>query len=110
MKILFLGDPLNFSVIPRIYPIISDTIILSLKNEMTGLEIIPGITFTIDDKLNISITTQPADFKTQNKYEISLKNGADLIYLGKMIILDSNTNIQNYEFNSQTSSRFDYKQ
>lgn len=109
MKVLFLTEALIFSVIPRSYPLITDTITLSLRNEMTDETITPAITFTVTDKLNITITAQPADFKTQNKYEVNIKNGTDIIYLGKMIILESGTDVQNYENSTQTNEKFGYK-
>lgn len=110
MKVLFLTEALNFSVIPREYPLIADNIILSLRNEMTDTVITPAITFTVTDKLNITITAQPSDFKSQNKYEVTIKNGANVIYLGKMITLESGTDVQNYENSTQTNERFGYKQ
>jgi len=109
MKVLFLTEALTFSLIPRVYPEVSDILVLSLRNEFTDEVITPAITFTITDKLNITITNQPADFKSKNKYDIDLKNGDDLIYLGKMIILEAGTDVQNYEYSSQTTKRFDYK-
>ena len=42
--------------------------------------------------------------------ELELKNVADVIYRGKMIILAQGTDVQNYEYNSQPNARFDYKQ
>lgn len=76
---------------------------------MTDAVFTPAITFTITDKLNITLTAQPADFKTQNKYEVTIKNGANLIYLGKMITLESGTDVQNYENSTQTNEKFGYK-
>lgn len=110
MKVLFLTEVLTFSLIPRAYPLLTDNLVLSLRNEQTNVSIVPAFTFTVTDKLNITITAQPADFKTQNKYEINLQNGGELIYLGTAIVLESGTNIQNYEYGTQTSKRFDYKE
>lgn len=67
------------------------------------------MSFTIDDKLNIEVTAQPTEFKTQNKYEITLLNGLEIIYKGKLIVLEAGTDIQNYDYGSQTTSRFQYK-
>lgn len=109
MKVLFLTQALTFSLIPRKYPIISDTITLNLRNETTGTVITPAITFSVNDKLNITITTQPTDFKTQNKYEVSILKGSEIIYKGKLIVLESGTDIQNYNYGSQTTSKFTFK-
>lgn len=110
MKVLFLTEALTFSLIPRDYPLLTDVLTLTLRNAQTGVIITPDITFTVTDKLNITLTAQPADFKTQNKYELTLKNGADLIYLGKAIVLEAGTDVQNYENSTQSNERFGYKQ
>lgn len=109
MKVLFLTEALEFSLIPRKYPIISDTLTLNLRNENTGEVITPAITFSVNDKLNITITTQPTDFKTQNKYEVTILKGSEIIYKGKLIVLESGTDIQNYNYGSQTTSKYSFK-
>ena len=109
MKVLYLDTTLSLSLIPRIYPEEGDTLILKLRNEISNLELTPEFTFSITDKLNLTITSQPDDFKTQNKYEIEILNGIVTIYLGKLLILEENTNVQNYEYGSQSNARFDYK-
>ena len=110
MKVLFLTEALTFSAIPLAYPLITDSLTLSLRNEQTDAAIAPAITFTVTDKLNITITDQPSDFKTQNKYEVIVKNGGDIIYLGRAIVLESGTDVQNYEYSTQSNERFGYKQ
>jgi hypothetical protein len=109
MKVLFLDNPLVFSLIPRKYPIISDVLTLNLRNESTNLTITPAVSFTVSDKLNITVLEQPQDFKTQNKYEITLLNDTEIIYKGKLIIVESNTDIQNYNYGSQTNSKYSFK-
>jgi hypothetical protein len=109
MKVLFLTEALEFSLIPRKYPIISDDLTLDLRNETTGTVISPAITFSVTEKLNITITEQPLDFKTQNKYEITISNDSEIIYKGKLIVLDSGTDVQNYNYGSQTTSKYSFK-
>ena len=109
MKVLFLLEALKFSLIPRKYPIISDILTLNLRNETTGVVINPAITFTVTDKLNITITAQPLDFKTQNKYEVTILKGSEIIYKGKLIVLESGTDVQNYNYGSQTTSKYSFK-
>lgn len=110
MKVLFLGDPLNFYLIPREYPVSGDTLTLSLRDEFKDTVITPAVTWALSGKwLLVTITAQPAGFKTQKRYEATLSNGADVIYYGKIIVLDSGTDVQNYEYKSQTNARFDYK-
>jgi hypothetical protein len=110
MKVLFLDSELILKVIPRIFPSLVDTLTLNLVNENSGVVITPDITFEITDKLEITIINEPTDFKTQNKYSIELKNGSEIIYLGKLITLENGTNVQNYEYGSQTNARFKFKE
>ena len=109
MKVLFLDTPLIFSLIPRNYPKIGDTLILNLRNENTNTILSPTISFIVDDKLNIEVLEQPTDFKTQNKYEVTLLNDSEIIYKGKLIILEAGTDIQNYDYGSQTTSKYQFK-
>jgi hypothetical protein len=109
MKILFFNDPLVFKCIPRIYPNVADVLVLTLRNEMNNLEITPDFTFTVGEFLEVTITTQPTDFKIQNKYEITLKNGTEIIYKGKTLILKSGTSVQNYEYKTQNDEYFRFK-
>jgi hypothetical protein len=106
MKVLFLNNTLNFSVIPRNYPSEIDNISLTLRNEMTDEVITPNITFEIGQKLEITITKQPDSFAENQKYEVTILNNETIIYLGKLIILKSGTDIQNYEYKQQTNSRY----
>lgn len=109
MKVLFLESPLEFSVIPRKYPNISDTLTLKLRNENTGDVITPEITFIVTQKLDITIIDQPLEFKTQNKYEVTISNDSEIIYKGKLIVLDEGTDVQNYNYGSQTTSKYSFK-
>jgi len=107
MKVLFLNEELIFKVVPRKYPSVNDEFILTFRNENTGVT--PSYTFEITDKLEITLPTQPTDFAIQNKYDIEIVNNDEIIYLGKLIVLESGTNIQNYEYGSQSTSRFKFK-
>jgi hypothetical protein len=109
MKVLFLETPLLFSLVPRHYPISTDVLTLVLRNENTNAVLIPLISFTIDKTLVIEVLEQPTDFKTQNKYEVTLLNGLEIIYKGKLIVLEAGTDIQNYNYGSQTTSKYQYK-
>ena len=110
MKVLFLDADLDIYLIPRVYPLITDTLTLNLRREQSDVNISPAVTFVIDERFKITITDQPSDFKTQNKYELELKNGTKTIYRGKIIILAEGTDVQNYEYNSQPNQRYDYRQ
>ncbi len=109
MKVLFLDQELIFKVVPRIYPSLNDEFLLTFRNENTGVTFTPSYTFEITDKLEITLPTQPTDFSIQNKYDIEIVLNNEIIYLGKVIVLESGTNIQNYEYGSQSTSRFKFK-
>jgi len=109
MKVLFLTEDLTFYMIPRVYPEPADTLTLSLRNEFTDETITPLVSFEkVSGQLAVKILQQPNVFTTQNKYEVTLKNGSMIIYLGKLLILESGTDVQNYEYNTQSNARFDY--
>lgn len=111
MKILFLGEPLLFTCIPRIYPVEQDELQLFLRNEFNGTILTPQISFIVAQKLSIELTQQPEDFEERNKYEIELKVGSEIIYKGNLMVLKAGTDIQNYEYGSQSNtSRFSFSQ
>ena len=110
MKVLFLGEPLIIDFIPRIYPETADVLTLSMRNESSNVELTPTITHTTTTRTEITLTSQPTDFKTRSKYEIEVKNGSKTIYRGKVLILESGTDIQNYEYQSQSDAKFGYKE
>lgn len=109
MKALELKTPLKIYLIPRIYPEISDVLVLNLRNEMTGEVLNPSFTFEIGQKLEITINEDVSYFKEFQKFDIELTNGGDIIYLGKLITLKEGVNTQEYEYRQQTNARFDYK-
>ena len=106
MKVLILNSVLRFALIPRKYTKNSQNFSLHLRNEMTGLEFTANCKYLIQEKIYVTILEQPTDFKFRNKYEIELKNGTETLYLGKLIILEQGTDIQNYNYgNSKFSFR-----
>lgn len=108
MKVLFIDTDLNFSLIPRKYPLITDILSVTLRNEDTNLTIISNFSFSVNDKLHITLENH-SDFKTQNKYEVKIKNANEIIYIGKLLFLEENTDVQNYNYGSQSESKFKYQ-
>lgn len=106
MKVFFLDEALKFSVIPRIFPLEIDNILLTLRNEMTDEVLTPEITFSVGQMLEITITNQPISFAENQKYEIEILKDERTIYLGKAIVLKKDTDIQNYENKQSTNARF----
>lgn len=107
MKVVFLNTPLKFSLIPRTYPLANDVLSLSLRKEIDNTILTPAFTFIVGQKLEITITNQPIDFKPLNKYEIEIKNGNEVIYLGRLQVLKEGTDTQNFEYGNQ-NGRFTY--
>ena len=108
MKVLFLNSPLKFSLVPRKYPLLTDTLTLTLRKEMTNEIYTPNFTFSVGQKLQVTITNQESYFKILDKFEIEIKNGEETIYLGRLQILKEGTNTQTFEYSSQ-NERFNYK-
>jgi hypothetical protein len=109
MKALKLIQPLEINLIPRFYPLQTDTLVLKLRHEITGNELQPTFTFEVGQKLKITITENLDYFKANQKFEIEVTNNKEIIYLGKLQTFTSETDIQNYEYKQQTNKRFDFK-
>lgn len=101
MKALFKDEPLIFDLVPRIYPQGADVLVLKLRNEFTNELIQPIFSYISGQTLKIILTEQPTDFEVGNKYEIELLNENEVIYRGKLMILKSGTNTQNFEYGTQ---------
>lgn len=108
MKALILNNSLELLLIPRFYPNNTVNLVLNMRNEMTDEVLTPEISVCITDLLNITILN--TEFKVQDKFQISLFSDGDLIYLGKLIVLKEGTDVQNYEYNTQTNEIFGYRQ
>ncbi len=110
MKVLILGAPLKFTCVPRKYPIVSDALALVLRHENTETILTPTITFTTAEMLTVTITDTIPQFKAQTKFEIELKIEEETIYKGKLIVLEEGTDIQNYQYDSQSTGRFQFNE
>lgn len=111
MKVIKLNQVEEFSCVPRIYPKPSDALRVTLTNELTNTSIDLSFTSIISGAyLTIIINTIPNDFTSGNKYAIEVYNitSQSIVYLGKLLIVDENTDIQNYAYKSQSNSRFEY--
>ncbi|WP_165579367.1 hypothetical protein [Flavobacterium sp. ABG] len=84
---------------------------VTLTNELTNTKIELSFTSIISGAyLTIILNTIPNDFTSGNKYAIEINNitSQSIIYLGKLMIVDENTDIQNYAYATQSNSRFEY--
>jgi len=106
MKVIKLNTPFELSAVLRIVPTIGDVLIFTAINEFSQVEITQTLTWTIkNDRLLFTLASN-VDFKAGNKYEISISNNTKIIYLGKMIVVNELTDIQNYTPSKQTTQRF----
>ena len=100
MKAIFLNTPFEFYFIPRNFPVETDTLSLSLRNEFDGTILTPTVFFEVGQRIKITIDSQ-SFFKAFEKYEVEIKNGNEIIYLGKMIVLNEGENTQNYNYGNR---------
>jgi hypothetical protein len=107
MKILFLDTALIFRVVPRIYPLFNDILVLELRNELTGVIFTPNFTFSIDEYLTITMESI-ADFEIQNKYNFKIRNNNEIISSGKILILREGTSVQDYNYQEQEDEYYTY--
>lgn len=110
MKVIELNTPVEVALIPRVMPLAGDLIDLILENENSNLVInLPTTWARAKNRLVISFDNDHADFKAGNHYKMTLKNGANVIYIGNLLIVKENTNIQNYTPSTQKTQRFKSK-
>ena len=112
MKIVKLNSIVEISAVVRTAPSLLDVLVLKLKNETTNLLIELPLTWYIHkNRLVFTIDTIPADFKAGNKYEIEIFNetSSKIIYLGNLLVVKEDTDIQNYTPSKQKTQRFKTK-
>lgn len=100
MKVVTQSVPV-IKMVPRLYPIITDTLILELE---TG-QILP-ITWLLNGNLIEITITDISLFKQRGNYSFTVTNNDVVIYKGKIIFLKNNTDVQNYSNNSQDNKRW----
>jgi len=112
MKVIKINQVEQFSCVPRQYPNLTDELGVKVKNEMTNVMIDLGFTYELSGSyLTIIINDVPADFESGNKYEVTVSNitnNSSLVYLGKLLIVDENSDVQNYVYKSQSNSRYEF--
>lgn len=113
MKVIKINTDNSFSCIPRVYPKIGDSLKLELINELTKEVLNISFTYSVlNTYLTIVINTVPKQLENGAKYAISITNMSQnnvVTYNGKLMVVDENTDIQNYEYTKQSESIFKYE-
>lgn len=100
MKVITNAVPV-IKLVPRIYPALSDTIVLQFDNDIS-------IDFEwVLQKNTIVITLLDTSlFKQQEYYPFTLLIGTEIIYKGSIVFLKDGTDVQNYTNQSQDTKRW----
>ena len=107
MKVLKLNTSFKISAVVRIAPGFSDVLKLTAVNEFNENSKEYTLSWSYSrNRLTFTLPDTNTDFKANNKYEITIKNGVNTIYLGKMIVVNQLTDIQNYTPSSQITQRY----
>jgi hypothetical protein len=106
MKVIKLNTSFEVVIVPRIVTTIEDELILTAINEVSQFEITQNLVFSISNGRLSFVIDQNANFKAGNKYEIIIKKGNEIVYLGKLIVVKEVTDIQNYTPSKQRTQRF----
>lgn len=109
MKVLKLNTPFEISAVVRTAPAQSDTLVLTVLNEFNQISFNYTLTWVVNnDRIEFTLPNTNPDLKAGNKYEIYINNTTteDIIYRGKMIVVNENTDIQNYTPSKQVTQRF----
>jgi hypothetical protein len=99
MKILYLDTQYIFKFIPRIEILQNDALIVDLKNEYTK-ELTEKVNngFTIDGNyVRIRLDETEINAKHRDKFELSITKNNEVVYLGKILVVNEGTDIQNYK-------------
>lgn len=112
MKVLELNKPMIIGAVLRVAPSVGDNLILKLQNEFSDLKLdITEGWYYEKGRHYFNIDTPPTDFKSGNKYQIIIENQSinKIIYMGNLLIVKENTDIQNYTPLDQRQQRFKSK-
>lgn len=106
MKIIKLNTPFEVSVVPRIMPTSMVDLEVFLRreyDEKTNTFFLPFTTH--NGRINIILPLN-ADFSESSKHEITIKNATEIIYRGKLLVVNKLTETQNYTPSKQMIQRF----
>lgn len=106
MKVLKLNTPFLIEAVVRDLPQSGDVLTFTAIEEFTQISTDYMIDWSIN-KGRLSFTLPVNSFdKAGVKFEISIINNGNIIYLGKMIVVNEDTDTQNFTPSKQTTQRF----
>lgn len=99
MKILYLDNPFTFKFIPRIEILENDILIVDLKNEYTKVstENVDNTFILNGNYIIITLNSLPLGAKHRDKFELSIIKDNEVVYLGKILVVNEGTDIENYK-------------
>lgn len=106
MKVITENVP-SFYFAPRLYPASTDTLSISFTNEYTREAISPDFIFLVSGNLVHLELLDISGFALYENYEFEVKRADEIIYKGKVITLDNDTDLQNYQPDNQSKSRWE---
>lgn len=109
MKIFFLDCEPFFYCVPRKYPKVTDSIKLVLRDEQNSDEYLLDTEFIAAEKLRIKAIDVPDTFKAQQTFDLTLLISDEVIYKGRLIILDKDTDVQNFTYGTQNNAKYDFR-
>lgn len=106
MKVITLDEPIIY-LVPRVYPELTDDLTIEVVNEETGESFSEDPIWTIEKQLIKIAVLETNLLVPLANYEFTLKNGSTIIYKGKMMLVDNNTDIQNFDPQTQEDKRWE---
>jgi hypothetical protein len=108
MKIVFINNADTISLVPRSTIANTNTLELYLTSESDNVK--GNYVFSVNSYTNGVLRINTVSFSSLLKlgqtYKIELLDGVKLVYLGRLIVVDQNTDIQNYSRSLQSNSLF----
>lgn len=93
-------------LVPREYPILTDTVTAAFINEETLSGEPINFTWSIDHNLLVLTIQNPEILTLTANYEFSVFLNGSLIFKDKVVLLGNNTDVQNYEPQNQNTARW----
>lgn len=110
MKVAELNSPIQLTAVPRVVPCMGEFINIFLTNTETNLSFELPVFWTYEKQRLFFSFEFIEDFKSGNTYFFSLKKEELTIYMGSLLIVKENTNLQNYDPSNQKPQRFKTKE